>query len=255
MKILLSPAKSLDEQSAYPDLSYTIPQFLKKTNQLARILKSWDVKDFSQIMKLSDTLAELNYERYQNWISPDKASRYRRPAIFSFTGEVYKGLNISTLAEEHYSTLNETVCILSGLYGVLRPFDWMFPYRLEMGTKADFNGYRNLYGFWGTSIVQHLNKVEKSLIFNLASEEYFKAARLKEVKARVITPVFKDYKNGKPVIVMMYAKHQRGQFARFIIENPDLSTEECKLYKEDGYLYREELSSENEWCFVRQVIT
>ncbi|MBN9293816.1 MAG: peroxide stress protein YaaA [Flavobacteriia bacterium] len=251
MKILLSPAKSLDEQSVYPDLSYTTPQFLKKTNQLARILKSWNVKDFSRIMKLSDTLAELNYERYQNWTSPDKASRYRRPAIFSFTGEVYKGLNISTLSEEHYTTLNKTVCILSGLYGILRPFDWMFPYRLEMGTKTDFNGNKNLYDFWEKSIIQHLNKVEKDLIFNLASEEYFKAARLKEAKARVITPVFKDYKNGKLTTIMMYAKHQRGQFARFIIENPDLSTEEYKLYKEDGYIYQEELSSENEWCFVR----
>lgn len=251
MKILLSPAKSLNETSAYPDLNFTAPLFLNQTQQLVAALQQWKVADFMKNMKLSEKLAELNYERYQIWISPKKNSEQRRPAIFTFNGEAYKGFDIDSLSDEHYATLNDSLIILSGLYGFLRPFDWMFPYRLEMGTKANFDGDKNLYDFWGTTILNYLNEQEKEIVFNLASEEYFKVARLKEVKARVITPVFKEFKNGQTKTVAIYAKNQRGKFSRFLIENPNLSLEEYQMYQQDGYLYDEKLSTDNEWGFVR----
>lgn len=251
MKILISPAKSINESASFPSLIYTEPQFAKETKKLVSILKKWSVADFQKIMKLSPALATLNFERYQHWVQPDGSSEKHVPAIFAFTGEVYKGISIETMDSEHYSVLNDKLRILSGIYGLLRPFDWMHPYRLEMGTRADFAGNKNLYEFWGDRILKQLNLEEKELVFNLASEEYFKAARLKELKAQVITPVFKENKNGDLKIVMMYAKHQRGQFARFLVENPDLSLEEYKLYAKDGYLYSEEHSTEQEWIFVR----
>ncbi len=251
MKILLSPAKSLDEESVYPDLNFTSPQFLSQSEQLVADLQQWKVEDFMKIKKLSEALAVLNYERYQTWVSPNKNSTQRRPAIFAFNGEAYRALDIHTLSEEHYQTLNDSLVILSGLYGALRPFDWIFPYRLEMGTKGEFDGNKNLYDFWGTTILDYLNKNEKEVVFNLASEEYFKAARLKEVKAKVITPVFKELKNGQFKTVAIYAKNQRGKFSRFLIENPNLSLEEYQMYQQDGYLYDEKLSTNNEWIFVR----
>jgi hypothetical protein len=253
MKILLSPAKSLDEKSDYPNLKFTNPLFLKQTNQLVEYLKTWEIDDFTKNMHLSENLAILNYERYQNWISPDKLSDKRRPAIFSFDGEAYKGFNIHSLSQEHYETLNNSLCLLSGLYGILRPFDYIFPYRLEMGTKAKFGTYKNLYDYWDNTLIDYLNKHEKEIIFNLASSEYFKAAKLAQAKAEVITPVFKDLKNGELKTIMMYAKHQRGKFARFLIENPTLTINEYKLYQEDGYHYQEELSSKNEWVFVKGI--
>lgn len=251
MKVLLSPAKKLEEYADFPNYDYTIPLFAQQTEELVAVLQEWEVKDFATIMKLSDKLAELNYERYQNWIAPFQLSDRRRPAIFSFDGEAYKGFDVPSLGMEHYQNLQNSLLILSGLYGVIRPFDWMFPYRLEMGTKADFNGHKTLYDFWGTTIKDYLNEVEQELVFNLASEEYFKAAKLKELTARVITPVFKDYKNGQLKTIMMYAKHQRGQYARFLIENPTFSVDEYKMYSQNGYHFDEELSTENDWVFVR----
>ncbi|HRO76495.1 MAG TPA: peroxide stress protein YaaA [Crocinitomicaceae bacterium] len=251
MKILLSPAKSLDEKTAFPDLNYTNPQFLDKTETLVTALQKWETKDFAKTMKLSDALATLNYERYQAWVNPSEKSNFRRPTIFTFDGEAYKGFDINSLSEEHYQTLNNSLVLLSGLYGILRPFDWIFPYRLEMGTKANFNEHKNLYDFWGTTLSDYLNTHEKEVIFNVASEEYFKAARLKDLKAKVITPIFKDYKNGQLKTIMMYAKHQRGKFARFLIENPTLTLDEYKLYKGDGYHFDGTLSTETEWVFTR----
>lgn len=252
MKILLSPAKSLDEKSNFPDLPFTSPLFLKQTEQLISVLKRWTVVDFAKTMSLSENLAIRNYERYQNWITPSKTSSIRRPAIFSFDGEAYKGFDIHSLNPEHYSSLNNSLCILSGLYGILRPFDWIYPYRLEMGTKLHIENSKNLYQFWNDTLINYLNKEEKEVIFNLASSEYFKAAQLEKAKARVITPIFKVYKNGELKTIMMYAKQQRGQFARFLIENPTLTIEEYKNYIGGGnYHFDPTLSSEKEWLFVK----
>lgn len=250
MKILLSPAKSLDEKRDYPNLTFSVPQFLTQTNELVAYLQAWNISDFSKTMKLSDALAELNYTRYQNWVSPEKQSALRRPAIFTFDGEAYKGFDIHSLASEHYAVLNESLCILSGLYGILRPLDWIFPYRLEMGTKAKFGKHKNLYEFWGNTLTEYLNQHEKEVVFNLASSEYFKAAQLAKVNAKVITPVFKNEKNGELKTIMMYAKHQRGQFARFLIENPNLDIHEYQHYNQGGYRFEPSLSSDTEWVFI-----
>lgn len=251
MKILLSPAKKLDENTPFPNLKFTTPFFMKHTDALVKDLKTWKIEDFKKRMHLSDALAELNYQRYQSWITPAVESVFRRPAVFTFDGEAYRGLDIQSFDAKLYSKLNETLIILSGLYGILRPFDWMYPYRLEMGTKASFGAAKNLYDFWKDEIVEYLNQWESDVVFNLASSEYFKAAKLNKLNAKVITPVFKDEKNGQLKTVMMYAKHQRGKFSRFLIENETNTIEDYQSYSEDRYLFNKELSNEKKWVFVR----
>jgi len=251
MKILLSPAKMLDETTPFPNIEYTNPMFKKQTDELVKSVKKWKPSDFSKYMGISEKLAALNYERFQNWVSPEEKSDARRPAIFTFNGECYHGLDIHSLEKKHYAKLQENLRILSGLYGMLLPFDWMYPYRLEMGTKADFSKKKSLYEFWGETLINQLNQEEDKIIFNLASKEYFTAAKLAKAKAKVITPTFKEDKNGTLKTVMMYAKNQRGKFARFLIENPNWKIEEYKVYDQDGYLFNKALSSENEWVFVR----
>lgn len=251
MKILLSPAKMLNESSKFPDMEYSIPTFIKQAEVLAKGMKKWQITDFEKKMHLSNSLAELNYYRFQNWVSPAKKSEQRRPAIFTFNGEVYKGFDILSLPQKDYQAMNEQIAILSGLYGFLKPLDWISPYRLEMGTKAQFSKNSNLYDFWGNSIIDLLNKTENEVIINLASSEYNKVAKLKQAKVRVITPIFKDLKNGEYKTVMMYAKHQRGKMARFIIQNKTSNVEDYQSYSENNYLFNKSMSNESEWVFTR----
>lgn len=251
MKILLSPAKKIDETTDFPNIHYENPLFSKQTEELVKTMKTWKISDFKTNMKISDDLAELNYQRFQDWVSPHQESAVRKPAIFSFNGEAYRGFDIHSLSEDFYPAMNEKLILLSGLYGILRPLDWMYPYRLEMGTKANFNQHKNLYEFWGDTLINYLNEHEKEVIFNLASSEYFKAAKLNQAIAKVITPVFKDEKNGQLKTVMMYAKHQRGKFSRFLIENETENSNDYQSYSEDRYLFSKELSTEKEWVFVR----
>lgn len=254
MKIIISPAKSIQVQEIENEVNFSTPSFLKETNQLASKLKQLSVKKIGEMMHLSNDLAQLNFDRYQRFETPDSKKESNFPAILGFNGEVYKGIDITTLDKKYYEDLQSKLRILSGLYGLLKPFDLIYPYRLEMGTKWQITPkIKGLYQFWGDKLVNALNdEMEKDeVLVNLASSEYFKAVPFKKLNHKVITPHFKDLKNGQLKVVMMYAKHQRGAMARYIIENDIQDVEQLKLYNLDGYSFDVNSSTETDWVFVR----
>lgn len=254
MKILLSPAKSIETKNIPTISDVTIPSFTKESEQLINKLKKLSVKKIEAMMHISKDLAELNHFRFQNWIVPEVQSEEIIPAILAFNGEVYKGFDARSFNTEQLQKAQERVVILSGLYGILKPLDLIYPYRLEMGTKWQITPkYKNLYQFWGTKLSKHLNdSMEKNgVLINLASAEYSKAIDKKTLKPRIITPIFKEFKNGEYKIVMMYAKHARGAMARHIVANNIVDPEELKVYNVDGYTYDVKQSSESDWTFVR----
>lgn len=196
----------------------------------------------------------MNYERYQNWEAPKELSDDSKPALTVFTGEVFKGIDATTFSQKDFKNAQKQLRILSGLYGVLRPLDLMYPYRLEMGTKWNVTPKtKNLYQYWGTKMADYLNAEmeEDEVLVNLASNEYFKSVDTKVLKAKVITPVFKELKGDKYKVIMMYAKHARGAMARDIIQSQYKDVNDLKGYNVDGYSYNEGLSTEDEWVFVR----
>jgi cytoplasmic iron level regulating protein YaaA (DUF328/UPF0246 family) len=251
MKIVISPAKKLDLTSAYPPIKGTTPVFLDEAAEIIEVMRHKTPEEIKQLMKLSDNLANLNWERYQKWHKD--IDQTARPAIFTFNGNVYDGLDVKTLPEEKLPELNEKLRILSGLYGILRPFDLIYPYRLEMGTKLSFHGYKNLYEFWRDKVTNYLNQELKDndFLVNLASQEYFKAIDQKKLKAPVYNIVFKDYKNGELKTISLYAKMARGRMTRFIIQNNINTPEELKLFDMNGYRYDDHLSSDKEFVFTR----
>lgn len=253
LKVIISPAKSIDYKPIQTE-KYTTAQFIKEADSLAKKMKKLKVKELEKMMHISSDLAELNVTRYKNWELPVTKSELNFPCIAGFNGEAFKGLDAWSMSESMLNDAQERLRILSGLYGLLKPLDLVYPYRLEMGTKwAISEKAKNLYAFWGTKIAKQLN-LELSAtdtLVNLASSEYFKAVDLKTLKAKVITPIFKDFKNGEFKTIMMYAKHQRGAMSRYIIENKIEDVEVLKLYTGDGYTFDANASSENEWVFVR----
>lgn len=254
MKILLSPAKSIDIDIATPNYAPSFPVFHKEAALLASKLAKLSAKKIMSLMDVSGQIAELNVERYQNFQLSETITEWNKPAAFIFTGEVYRGLNISNLEEKHFETAQNSIRILSGIYGILKPFDLIYPYRLEMGTSWQITPKtKNLYAYWGDKVAKQLmSEMDKDeVIINLASNEYFKVLPKNSIKQRIITPVFKEFKGDKYSTVMMYAKHARGAMARYIIENHINEPEQLKLYNVDGYQYQENLSSENEWVFTR----
>lgn len=254
MKILISPAKSLDYTRTFAVPETSNAQFLKEANQLAKKLGQLSANKLGELMHLSAQLADLNHERFARWESPEHLSKNCQPAINIFTGEVYKGLNCETFSSRDYQEAQKNLRILSGLYGILKPLDIMYPYRLEMGTKWNISSKaKNLYQFWGSKITDALNNElnDNEPVINLASQEYAKVVDFKKLKSTVITPVFKELRGDKFQIVMMYAKHARGAMARDIIQNNYKSVEELKGYHVDGYTFQEQLSTHNEWIFVR----
>lgn len=254
MKIVISPAKSLDFDRKIDTPKVTQAPFLKETEALAKKLKRMSSKELEKLMKLSTSLADLNYQRYQNWETPKKEGDWIKPALTVFTGEVFKGIDAPTFSAKDFKNAQEQLHILSGLYGILKPLDLMYPYRLEMGTKwAITPKTKNLYKFWGTKLAEYLNDEMKEgeVLINLASNEYFKAIDKKTLKARVVTPVFKELKGDQYKVIMIYAKHARGAMTRNIIQQQYKSVDDLKGYNVDGYSYNETLSSEDEWVFVR----
>lgn len=253
MKILLSPAKSIQENAG--KLSWSnAPKFEKEAAQLVKSLKKMKSTDLQELMDISADLAELNVSRFKNWRKVDVNDETFIAAALAFTGEVYRGLQFSGLTEEQQLKADEKIRILSGLYGVLKPSDLIFPYRLEMGTSfSPLENQRNLYQFWDAKVTKAILKEtgKEEVVVNLASNEYFKVIQTKLIQNTIITPVFKEFKNGKFSIVMMYAKHARGAMARYLIENELSSIEELKLYNVDGYSYDDNLSKGKEWVFVR----
>ncbi|PTX63451.1 hypothetical protein C8N46_10151 [Kordia periserrulae] len=252
MKIVISPAKSLDLESSLPTQKHTEACFLKEAEQLSKILKKKSRKQLSTLMNISDSLADLNYQRNQEWELPFTTEN-ARPSIYTFSGQVFQGLDAFTLPEDKIDTLQHTLRILSGQYGLLKPLDLMQPYRLEMGTKLPVGKNKNLYEFWQKKITTQLNDEleDDELFVNLASNEYYKAVDAKALKVPVITPVFKDFKNGKYKTIMTYAKLARGYMTRYIIEKDAKTLDDLKGFDYEGYGYSEELSSGNELVFTR----
>ncbi|WP_299836769.1 peroxide stress protein YaaA [uncultured Tenacibaculum sp.] len=252
MKIIISPAKSLDFETKATTEDYSTPRFLDQSEKLNRKLKTLSRKKLSELMKISDDLSALNYDRNQSWNMPFDLNNAKQ-AVFSFTGEVYRGIDVMTLEEDKIPALQDKLRILSGLYGLLKPLDLIQPYRLEMGTKLKIGRTENLYKFWDTTLADSLNDEleDGELLVNLASTEYFKALPKKVLKVPMITPVFKDFKNGQYKTIMTFAKKARGLMVRYIIDNDVETVDQLKAFDVDGYGFSEELSKENELVFTR----
>lgn len=254
MKILISPAKSINENCAFPNVNYSIPLFAKEAKSLILKLKKIKTNGIMEMMHVSKEIASLNVARFKNWKLSETPTNEVKPAGFLFTGEVYRGLDFASFTPEMLNNAQDKLRILSGLYGILKPLDLIFPYRLEMGTKFEVKeGVTNLYQFWGQKLTKSLQKelLKEEIVINLASFEYAKSIQFKALKNRVITPVFKEFKGGEYKIVMMYAKHARGAMARYILEKDLQNPEELKLFTIGGYSFDHNLSTENEWVFVR----
>jgi hypothetical protein len=253
MKIVISPAKSLDFKSKLPTADYTQPNFLKQAEKLNGALAKKKPKDLAELMSISNNLAQLNWERNQQFSSPF-TSENARPAVYAFNGDVYQGLDAYTISNDKIDKLQNTLRILSGLYGVLKPLDLMQPYRLEMGTSLAIGNNKNLYEFWKNDITTFLNAelADDELFVNLASNEYFSAVDTKKLKVPVIAPVFKDWKNDKLKIISFFAKKARGSMVRYIIDNQVETLEDIKNFNLDGYLFsKEHTLKENEPVFIR----
>ena len=253
MKIVISPAKTLDYETKLPTTRGTQPLFLETTATVNRKLARMSKKEISELMSISDKLADLNYERYQQF-EEEHNKKNSRPAAYAFAGDVFIGLEAYTIPTEKIDFLQDSLRILSGFYGILRPLDLIQPYRLEMGTSLSVGRKKNLYELWQKKVTDHLNnELEEDEIFvNLASQEYFKAVDAEALKVPVVTPVFKDFKNGKLKIISFFAKKARGSMVRFIVDKEASTVEDLKGFDYDGYRYSaEESKKENELVFTR----
>lgn len=254
MLIVISPAKTLDFENARVVNEQSEPDYIKQAKQLVNILKKQSLEELMKLMSISDKLAALNHLRFKQWL-PEPTVENAKQALCAFKGEVYTGLNVDDWEEKNFSFAQNHLRILSGLYGVLRPLDLISPYRLEMGTKLENSKGKNLYDFWGDTINKNIQQQLKAqgdnVLINLASNEYFKAVKAKNLNAEIITPVFKDFKNGQYKVLSFFAKKARGLMSRYIIQNEISKPEDLKHFSEEGYFYNDKLSKENEWVFTR----
>lgn len=252
MKIIISPAKSLDFESKVPTSVHTQARFLPQSAVLNTQLKKLSKKELSELMKISADLSALNYDRNQLWKTPFTPANSKQ-AIYAFTGAVFKGIDVPSLAEEKLPLLQSNLRILSGLYGLLKPLDLIQPYRLEMGTRLPVGKTENLYKFWDNKVADALNEEleDGELFVNLASTEYFKVIPKKVLKVPMITPIFKEFKNGEYKIVMTYAKKARGLMVRYLIDHNIQTIEGLKGFNVDQYRFSEALSLGNELVFTR----
>jgi uncharacterized protein len=252
MKIVISPAKSLDFESKVPITQFTQGIFLKESEKLNAVLKKKSPKALSKLMNISHKLGDLNWQRNQDWQLPFSLENSKQ-AVFAFNGDVYNGLDANTLPIDKIEQLQNKLKILSGQYGLLKPLDLIQPYRLEMGTKLKVGRSNNLYQYWGDKITEQLNLelLDDELFINLASNEYFKVVKPKLLKVPVITPIFKDYKNGKLKVVSFFAKKARGLMVRYIIDNTIENIKDLKGFNYEGYAFDTNISSESELVFTR----
>ncbi len=255
MIAILSPAKKLDFNRNIPTDNHSEIRFSEEAIQLAQQLKTYSQNDLQKLMKISPQLAELNAERFHQWHWPHDEKESRQ-AIFAFNGEAYNGLDATSLDESEISIAQKQLRILSGLYGLLRPLDLIMPYRLEMGIKLETGKGKDLYKFWGDKITQKLNDDLNSgnhqALINLASHEYFKAIDPEKIDKPIITPEFKENKNGTYKVISVYAKKARGMMVRFIIQNQLSNSEDLKAFDWDGYHFNNDLSKGNEMVFTRR---
>lgn len=254
MLLLLSPAKSLDFETPATTQCFSQPEFLVHSQQLVAQLRTLSPADLAALMRISDGLAVLNFNRFAEWSEPFDLANAKQ-AILAFNGDVYEGLDAGTLGQEHLVFAQDHVRILSGLYGLLRPLDLIQPYRLEMGTRLVNARGKDLYGFWGSVLTDAINTAlgqsSVPVVINLASEEYFKAVQSRKHQGRVIQPVFEDWKDGRYRVISFHAKRARGLMTRFCVENQIETPEPLQDFSAEGYAFAPACSDEDRWVFRR----
>ena len=254
MLIVLSPAKSLDFETRPTTKLSTTPDMLERSSALIDVLRGYSPGQLAELMDLSAPLAALNVARYATWSAEPE---HARQAIMAFNGDVYAGFDARSLKPKALAYAQQHVRILSGLYGVLRPFDLIHPHRLEMGSRLATPDAKDLYGFWGDAVTARLNDAIAAngagVLVNLASEEYFKSVRPKLLPVPVVSPVFEDWKNGKYKIISFFAKRARGMMARYAAEKGITDAEKLKKFKVDGYAFSKRDSTETSWVFRRKL--
>jgi cytoplasmic iron level regulating protein YaaA (DUF328/UPF0246 family) len=257
MLIVVSPAKTLDYDTPAKTKVFTQPDYLDKSQELIHHLRQLSSLDISELMKVSTKIADLNFDRYESW-HKRFTEKNAKQAVLAFKGDVYTGLDAETFTAKDFTFAQQHLRILSGLYGQLRPLDLMQPYRLEMGTKLSTDHGKNLYAFWGSTITEGLNaqlkKIKADTLINLASNEYFKAVKPKELKAEIITPAFKEFKDGDYKMIGIYAKKARGMLSRYIIKHQLSDPQDIKAFDEEGYQFSKKLSQGNTWVFSRRKV-
>jgi len=255
MLIVISPAKTLDYETPPKTTVFTQPDYLKDSRELISQLRDMQPHEIASLMKVSDKIAGLNFDRFQAWnkkFTEDNAKQ----CLLAFKGDVYTGLDAESFNSRDFKFAQKHLRILSGLYGLLRPLDLMQAYRLEMGTRLNTKRGKNLYEFWGSIITDGLNaqlkKIKSDTLINLASNEYFKAVKPKELSAEIITPAFKEFKNGDYKMIGIYAKKARGLMSRYIIQHQLNDPADMKTFTEEGYAFNKKLSKGNNWVFTRK---
>ena len=253
MVTLISPSKTLNFDDNNSCNLNTDCRLINHTSELHKILVNFSINDLKDLMNVSDKIAELNYNRFKRWEEPSKSDSSKQ-AIYAFKGDVYSGLDAESISENKFDFLQENLRIISGFYGLLRPFDKILPYRLEMSTKLSNSRGKNLYEFWGDNITNLLNndiEDENSYVVNLASNEYFKSIKKNKLKNEIITPIFKEFKNGTYKTIAIYAKKARGLMSRFIIDNKIQKPENLKTFNLERYSFDDNLSDDYNYVFTR----
>jgi cytoplasmic iron level regulating protein YaaA (DUF328/UPF0246 family) len=254
MIIVISPAKNINFDKEYAELEVSKIRFREETKEILYVLKQLSDSDIKNLMKISNNLSQLNFERFQN-MDLDKLQSVSKPSLLVFNGAVFQNMNLDEFGIDDLKYSQSKLRILSGFYGLLRPLDGIIPYRLEMGTALKVKGYNNLYKFWGDKITDllqsDLDDDGDKVLINLASNEYFKSINTKKLDARVITIEFKEYKDEKYKTIAIYAKMARGKMSNYILKNRINNPDEIKLFSEDGYQYNDIMSEADKWVFVR----
>lgn len=255
MLIVISPAKTLDYETPAKTKTFTLPDYLDDSAELIHRMREFSALDIAELMHVSSKIAELNFDRFEAW-NKNFTEKNAKQAALAFKGDVYTGLDAESFSAKDFKFAQSHLRILSGLYGLLRPLDLMQPYRLEMGTKLINERGKNLYEFWGDTLTDGLNaqlkKIKSEYLINLASNEYFKAVKPKQINGEVITPAFKEYKNGDYKMIGFYAKKARGLLSRYIIQNQLSDVEDIKSFDVEGYKFNKSLSKGNNWVFTRK---
>ena len=252
MIFLISPAKTLDFESSSFTSHHTSAAFLTESKQLINVMRDFNWQDLHKLMGVSEKIAKLNVERFQDWETPF-TEKNAKQAVFAFKGDVYTGLAVETMTQDQLEYITSHLRILSGLYGLLKPLDLMQAYRLEMGTKIKTDSFTSLYDFWGDKLTLSLNAdlSKNDVLVNLASNEYYKAVHAKKINTRIITPIFKDFKGDKYKIISFYAKKARGLMVRYAADHQVSDVDSLKNFDYSGYYYSEEQSTDTNWVFLR----
>jgi len=255
MLIVVSPAKTLDYETPAKTKVFTVPDYLSDSQELINRLRRFSALDISELMKVSSKIAELNFDRYEIWTKRFTEKNAKQAAL-AFKGDVYTGLDAESFNANDFKFAQNHFRILSGLYGLLRPLDLMKAYRLEMGTKLKTDRGNNLYEFWGSTITDGLNsqlkKIKSQYLINLASNEYFKSVITKDLNAEIITPEFKEFKNGDYKMIGIFAKKARGMLSRYIIKNRLSDPKDMRSFNEDGYTLNKKFSTDQKMVFTRK---